>query len=155
MATADGTLAIDTTNCVSAPASLRATAYPLDAGAPGNAANVTLRKHFPMPAAHPTVAYNFSAFVSQYDQTYSANSVIGALQIGDRADDLYELQLDAQLASAGQLTVILAEYAGFSDGGSSYVGPPVTTKFPVGTWTNVGIELTASQPPIASVYFNT
>jgi hypothetical protein len=116
--------------------------------------NVTVRKRFAMPQAQTTVAYDFSALVTKYDQANSANAVIGALQVIDAVKDLYELQLDIGVAKAGTFTVIFAEYLGRSDGGSSYVAHPIASTFPAGAWTAVRIELAASQPPIARVYFN-
>jgi hypothetical protein len=154
IATSDGTLVLDTSTSVSPSTSLRATAAALAAGAPGNAANVTVRKRFPMPAAQTTVAYDFEALVTRYDTANSANVVIGALQVIDSVKDLYELQLDIGVAKAGAFTVIFAEYLGRSDGGSSYVAHPVASTFPAGAWTAVRIELTAAQPPLARIYFN-
>ncbi|HEY2513116.1 MAG TPA: hypothetical protein VGI39_19745 [Polyangiaceae bacterium] len=149
----DGTLALDTSTSASAATSLRANAQPLAAGAPGNAANITLRKRFAMPAAGETLGYRFQTFLSQSDQN-GANAVIGAFQIADAANDLYELQLDVRLAGAGVYVVILAEYAGFSDGGSAYTAHPVTATLPANSWVPVEIQFTASQPPVARLYFD-
>jgi hypothetical protein len=107
-----------------------------------------------MPAAQATVAYDFSALVSRYDTANGANVVIGAFQVLDAAGDLYELQLDLGGANAGAFTVILAEFTGRTDGGSTYVAHPVSATFPAGAWTAVRFEVTASQPPIARLYFN-
>lgn len=149
---ADGTLALDTSNAAASATSLRATALPLAAGAPGNAANITLRKRFPMPSAGQTLSYQFQTYVSQSDPS-GANAVLGAFQIADAANDLYELQLDARY-SAGSFVIIFAEYAGLSDGGSAYVGHPVTATLQDRTWVPVEIQFTASQPPVARLYFN-
>jgi hypothetical protein len=152
IATDDGTLTLDTSVSVSAPKSLRAAIVGLAAGAAGNAANVTLRKRFTMPAAGETVAYDFDAIVSTYDEANSANVVLGALQIADAWNDLYELQIDVVL-DGGAFKVVFAEFTGFGDGGSSYVAHPVSATFPIDTWTGVEIELTNSQPPLAQLYF--
>ncbi len=152
MATSDGTLALDTSLFVSPATSLRASAFPLDAGAPGNAANVTLRKLLPMPATGTTVAYDFHAIVKQYDAVVDA--VIGALQISDGAGDLYELQLDVRQNGSGGLGVIFAEYTGIADGGSTYVGHPVVAPLPVEAWTHLRVELDVAAPPVARVYFD-
>lgn len=112
---------------------------------------MTLRKLFPMPSAG-TVAYDFSVYPRQYDEA-GANSVLGALQISDGAGDLYELQLDVR-DSTGGMVVIFAEYAGFVDGGSSYVAHPVTGLLAVEAWTQVSIELDIAQPAVARVYFD-
>jgi hypothetical protein len=152
IATDDGTLTLDTSLSVSAPTSLRASIVGLAAGAAGNAANVTLRKRFTMPAAGETVAYDFDAIVSTYDQANSANVVLGALQIADAWNDLYELQVDIVL-DGGAFKVVFAEYTGFGDGGTSYLAHPVSATFPIDTWTGVEIELTNSQPPLAQLYF--
>ena len=149
----DGTLALDTSTSVSASTSLRATALSLPSGAPGNAANITLRKRFAMPAAGETLDYSFQTFLSQSDQN-GANAVIGAFQIADAAGDLYEIQLDVRLAGAGVYVVILAEYTGLTDGGSAYIPHPVSASLPGGAWVPVDIQFTASQPPVARLYFN-
>ena len=148
----DGNLALDTSNAAASATSLRATALSLASGAPGNAANITLRKRFAMPSAGQTFAYQFQTYVSQSDQS-GANAVLGAFQIADAANDLYELQLDARF-NAGSFVIIFAEYAGLSDGGSSYVAHPVTATLQEGAWVPVEIQFTASQPPVARLYFN-
>jgi hypothetical protein len=152
MATSDGTLALDTTLFVSPTTSLSATALPLAAGAAGNAADVAVRRAFPIPSAGTTVAYDFEVYPKQCDP--SANMVFGALQLSDGAGDLYELQLDAQLTAAGALTLIFAEYTALLDGGSIYVGHPFAPTLAVAAWTRVRIELTTSQPPVAHVFLN-
>jgi hypothetical protein len=152
MTNADGTLTLDPSLFVSPPTSLGVTAQPLATGAPGNAANVTLRKLFTMPSAGTSVAYDFDAFAKQCDPT--ANAVIGALQISNGAGDLYELQLDVQRNAAGALGVIFAEYSGFADGGSLYVGHPVGGAIAIGVWTHVRIGLDLTQSPVARIYFN-
>jgi hypothetical protein len=151
--TSDGTPALDSSNSFSPPTSLRASAGALPAGAPGNAADVTLRKQVQMPGPGQTVEYDFEAFVSQVDQSNGANAVIGALQIGDPAGDLYEMQIDATPTTSGALSIIFAEYTGFADAASSYTAHPVATTFPIGEWTAVRVEFTQSSPPSASLYF--
>ena len=117
MFTVGGSLALDHTLYVSPDTSLEATSGAIDAGAPGNAVNVTLRKHFPMPEPGQTAVYDFRAYPQQYDILNGADAVIGALQIGDSAGDLYELQLDTHLdVDAGAMAVTFAEYTGLVDG---------------------------------------
>jgi hypothetical protein len=152
MTTTGGALDLDPSLFVSPTTSLRATSIGLDAGAPGDAVNVTLRKLFTLPPAGTTMAYAFEAYPRQYDAT--ANAVIGALQISDGAGDLYELQLDVQKNAAGALSVIFAEYTGFADGGTAYVPHPIPGSLAVGTWTSIRIELVLVQPPLARVFFD-
>jgi hypothetical protein len=154
-ATTGGTLALDSSLFVSPTTSLRATAFPLDAGAAGNAVNVTLRKLFVMPSTGRTAAYDFSVYPRHHDMTNAtANAVIGALQISDGAGNLYELQLDVQNEASGDLHAVFAEYTGLADGGTSYVPHPVAGSLPAQAWTQVRIVLDITQAPVARVYFN-
>jgi hypothetical protein len=153
MTTDGGALTLSHAVSVSPTTSLSAKSFALDAAAPGNTVADALRKAFPVPASGRTVAYDFQVLPQQVDPA-GFDAVVAALQLGDAAGDLYELQLDLHLASPG-ITVTFAEYTGLADGGSSYIGHPVPTasQLTVGVWTEVRVELTFSQPPIARVYF--
>jgi hypothetical protein len=153
MTTDGGALALSHAVSVSPTTSLSAKSFALDAAAPGNSVAVALRKAFSVPPSGRTIAYDFQVLPQQVDPA-GFDAVVGALQLGDAAGDLYELQLDVHQASPG-LTVTFAEYTGLADGGSSYIGHPVptTSQLTTGVWTDVRIELTFSQPPIARVYF--
>jgi hypothetical protein len=144
-----GALILDHSLYISPSTSLASSSEAIDAAAPGDAVDVTLRKHFPLPAAGLTAIYDFHAYPRAFD-TGGADAVIGALQIGNAAGDLYELQIDTQYAGSA-MSVTFAEYGGFADGGSSYVGHPVSATLPVEAWTDIRVELTFSQPPIARV----
>jgi hypothetical protein len=52
------------------------------------------------------------------------------------------------------MVVTFAEYTGFADGGSSYVGHPTSGALNPAAWNDVRVELTFSQPPLAQVYLN-
>jgi hypothetical protein len=133
-----------------------ATSLALPANAATDAVNLSLRKNVTLPTTGLTAVYDFYVYPEEYDteKTDPANAVIGQMQLSDAAGDLFQLQVDGTYED-GALAVNLGEYTALASGSSPpYLGPTVSGVLQPSTWSEVRLELTFAQPPVARVYLN-
>ncbi len=130
-----GSLAQNADAAASSPNSLDIVIGPLASSQP---LNTSLRASLPVPPLPSTLKFAFSLDPVQIDTTTPhAAIVLAALDFLDAARNRYTVQLAFDVQNGAASTVLDEDYSN----GTPYVPHPVPTALPLGTFTDVAIEV--------------
>jgi hypothetical protein len=143
-----GAMDLDTSAFLSPPNSLLAQ---YDALQPGQALDVLLRKQFTFATFPSKLVFEYFVQPLRVDSAPNAATVIASLDFNDAPGNRYSLQFSL-VQNFGAVGVRFEEQTGLLDGGTAYTNHPLPDGLPLGTWTDVRVEVTG---PHARVTFGT
>ncbi|MGO8999437.1 MAG: hypothetical protein ACLQVI_39430 [Polyangiaceae bacterium] len=106
-----------------------------------------------VPKVGEELSLAFDLYVVQADTTTSSDAVLAAIELIDALGDRWALQLELTYDGIALDVNFSENDSVVGDASTTYTSHPVATRFPIGAWTRVTMEVTVGPPFTATLSF--